>query len=112
MTRATQTFLVRLRKFLEAAPASKRDELFALYLSITGKKLHRRNLEHWLKLDRGITLCCALPLLRFMQLNDQIVPGTKESGLFHYVRAEKSAAQRDQVKRAKIPLRRSLQRAA
>jgi hypothetical protein len=87
MTKATATFLLRLRKFLENAPPAKREELSALYRKLTGKPLDRRTLDHWLAVDRGITLCCALPLLRFMQLNDQIVPGTKDTGLFHYAAA-------------------------
>lgn len=85
MTRQTATFLLKLRRFLDGQPASKTDELFVLYQKLTGKRLDRRTLQHWLDQDRGITLCCALPIMRFMQLNDQIVPGTKESGLFHYV---------------------------
>lgn len=112
MTTATRTFLIRLRKFLEASPPAKRLELFATYQEITGTKLHRRNLDHWLRLDRGITLCCALPLLRFMQLNDQIVPGTKESGLFHYVLPEKSRAAQERVRQGKEPPRLQRRRAA
>lgn len=85
MTRQTAKFLMQLRRYLDSQPESKREELYALYLKLTGKPLHKRTLDHWLELDRGITLCCALPLMRFMQVNDQIVPGSKESGLFHYI---------------------------
>lgn len=107
MTRATATFLVRLQKFLDASPASKREELFALYKDMMGKKLDRRTLDHWLVPDRGITLCCAFPLMRFMQLNDQIIPGTKESGLFHYVVPEKTPWMQSQVAKGKFPAKAS-----
>lgn len=85
MTRATSTFLSRVKRFLDASPASKRDDLKILYHKLTGKALHDRTLDHWLAQDRGIMLDGALPLMRFLQLNDQIVPGTKDSGLFHYI---------------------------
>lgn len=88
MTQATRSFLVRLKRHLAAHP-EKRDALKEFYFKHTGTRLHNRTLDHWLALDRGMTLCCALPVLRWMQLEDQIIPGTKESGLFHYATPRK-----------------------
>lgn len=89
MSGQVKKFLRHLREFLDKHPA-KHDELQKLFAQILGAPLPSRTLEHYLAVTREPSFSNAIVLLRFMQINGQILAGSAQSGLFHYPAGKKA----------------------